>query len=82
MNTFRRRTIRIDIAMTTQTTNNHPVQLMTIVSRIEARSAVGLEKYSGKEEETVRSPKRIGGRWISSDIRNLMEDRKMEDWKY
>ena len=76
MNTFRRTKKRIDIGMTTQTTN-HPVQLMTIVRRIEARSAVGLEKYSGKEEETVRSPKRIGGRWISSDIRNLMED-----WKY
>ena len=63
--------------MATQATNNHPVQLMTMVRRIEARSAEGLEKYSGNEEETVRSPKRIGGRWISSDIRNLMED-----WKY
>ena len=53
-------------------TINQPVQLMTMVSRREARNAQGLERWFGKEEDASRNPKRIGGKWISSAIRNLM----------
>ena len=54
------------------TTINQPVQLMTMVRRKEARKAQGLERWSGKEEDASRNPKRIGGKWMSSAIRNLM----------
>ena len=45
---------------------------MTMVRRKEARKAQGLERWSGKEEDASRNPKRIGGKWRSSAIRNLM----------
>ena len=55
-------------------TINQPVQLMTMVRRREARKAHGLERWSGKEEDASRNPKRIGGKWISSAIRNLIDN--------
>ena len=55
-------------------TINQPVQLMTMVSRRETRNAQGLERWSGKEEDASRNPKRIGGQWISSAIRNLADE--------
>ena len=45
---------------------------MTMARRREARKAPGLERWSGKEEDASRNPKRIGGKWMSSAIRNLM----------
>ena len=47
---------------------------MTMVRRREARKAQGLERWSGKEEDATRNPKRIGGKWMSSAIRNLMDE--------
>ena len=46
---------------------------MTMARRREARKAPGLERWSGKEEDASRNPKRIGGKWMSSAIRNLMD---------
>ena len=54
---------------------NQPVQLMTMVRRREASNAHGPERWSGKEDEAKRNPKRIGGKWMSSAIRNLTDER-------
>ena len=52
---------------------NPPIQLMRMVRRRVARSAQELGRWSGKEEDANRNPKRIAGKWTSSTIRNLID---------
>ena len=47
---------------------------MTMVRRSEARKAQGLERWSGKKEDAIRNPKRIGGKCVSSSKRNLADE--------